>query len=407
MKKVLSAGLALLGSALIMVPSASALEHIAGGYWRTRAYVQSDFNGLTDNSAGDTEIVDTRTRLYYTAKFNEDFKFVNKFEFDTAWGDVSAGDLGADGNNFELKNSYVDFNLGSTNLKIGIQGSTIARGFMFAEDFSGMAVTFKAGDVSIPVTWIHAVDSDAKLQTNPTEDVFAITPVIPLNSDMTLNPYVALDYSDNLDKSIYFLGVDFDMKISGADVWASAIYQGGDVSNTVDTSAFLVAAGGSFDMFHGQLVYATGDDGNDATANDAFVGVDIGGKGQSYYWSEIMGYGIFDNASPSGTPNEKITNIMFANAGITIKASDAITFVADLWYAQLAEDNGLGDDDLGFEVDLKMTYKLTDNLNLDLVAAYLFAGDAITAHAYDGDNATETKNQENPFEAGTRLSFKF
>ena len=52
---------------------------------------------------------------------------------------------------------------------------------------------------------------------------------------------------------------------------------------------------------------------------------------------------------------------------------------------------------LGTEIDLKMTYSLMKNLNLDVVAAYLFAGDATYTGANDKD----------AYEVGTRLSFSF
>jgi hypothetical protein len=44
-----------------------------------------------------------------------------------------------------------------------------------------------------------------------------------------------------------------------------------------------------------------------------------------------------------------------------------------------------------------MTYALMKNLNLDLVGAYLFAGDA----TYSG------KGESNPYEIGAQLSFSF
>ena len=44
-----------------------------------------------------------------------------------------------------------------------------------------------------------------------------------------------------------------------------------------------------------------------------------------------------------------------------------------------------------------LTYSLMKNLNLDLVAAYLFAGDATYKGADDKD----------PYEIGTQLSFRF
>ncbi len=78
---------------------------------------------------------------------------------------------------------------------------------------------------------------------------------------------------------------------------------------------------------------------------------------------------------------------------------DKWTLSADLWYASLAEENALGNDELGTELDLKATYAVMDNLNLDLVAAYLFAGDAT---APDG-----LTNLEDPVEIGARLSLSF
>ena len=44
------------------------------------------------------------------------------------------------------------------------------------------------------------------------------------------------------------------------------------------------------------------------------------------------------------------------------------------------------------------TYQLIENLNLDVVAAYLFAGDATSLTG---------ENDEDPFELGTRLSLSF
>jgi hypothetical protein len=102
MKKIIASavGLALVGG--VAVTTASAVESQFGGYWRTRMFVQSDFTGQDEGGAYNR--TDTRTRLYYTAKFNDDLKFVNKFEFNTSWGDANGGDIGADGDTFKVKN---------------------------------------------------------------------------------------------------------------------------------------------------------------------------------------------------------------------------------------------------------------------------------------------------------------
>ena len=126
MKKFAVLGLAVVLVIAFTVP-AMAIESVFGGYWRTRAYTQQNFGG-NDLGDKDTTLVDTRTRLYYTAIFNENFKFVNKFEMDAAWGARNSyGDIGADGVNVEVKNSYVDFTLGSVNSKIGVQAFTLGR----------------------------------------------------------------------------------------------------------------------------------------------------------------------------------------------------------------------------------------------------------------------------------------
>ena len=130
MKKIIASalGLMMVGG---VAASASAVENQFGGYWRTRMFVQDEFD-----QDGSYFRIDNRTRLYYTAKFSDDFKFVNKFEFNSNWGDDEGGDIGADGDTWKVKNSYADFTLGSVNTKLGIQGAVLARGFLFDDDFS-------------------------------------------------------------------------------------------------------------------------------------------------------------------------------------------------------------------------------------------------------------------------------
>jgi hypothetical protein len=119
MKKLLT-GLLAVGLVLALTLPASAFDSEFGGYWRTRAYMQENFTG-SETGAQDVAQVDTRTRLYYTAVFSEDFKFVNKFEWNVTWGDTVGGDFGTDGMGiFRIKNSYANFNLGPVNFLIGL-----------------------------------------------------------------------------------------------------------------------------------------------------------------------------------------------------------------------------------------------------------------------------------------------
>ncbi len=402
MKKIIASavGLVLVGG--VAVTNAAAVESQFGGYWRTRMFFQDDFvqNDL-GTGAGSYNRTDTRTRLFYTAKFNDDFKFVNAFEFNANYGDSNGGDIGTDGNTFVVKHSYADFTLGNVNTKLGLQGAVISRGFLFDDDFAGAVVTADFGSVKLPVVYISGPQDDVNNGTvaDPNDNdthIVSLMPSFNVNDAIKLTPHVTWATLTEEDTDVYFLGIDADMKFDAVSAWGTFIYNGGEVDNgagvdSSDISAFLVAAGADAGLVHGQAFYASGDDD---LADDEIDGF-ISPEGSSYYWSEIMGLGVFDNAVPNGIPGGggDTTNIWAANLGVTLKPMDKLKFDFDVWYAQLAEENAAGDDELGLEFDGKLTYALMDNLNAEFIFAYLVADDAL------GD--------DDIMEGGVRVSLKF
>ncbi len=406
-----------------------ALENIFGGYWRTRAYYEKDYTGNGDGNK-DARLVDTRTRLYYTAKFSDNFKFVNKFEFNTVWGDPNGGDFGADGTgNFLIKNSYVDFTLDKFNFKLGMQPITVCRGFVFDDDFAGAVVTYSLSkDIAIPFVWMKAYEGTYTNSTtnyrygnthmNKDVDLYAIYPQLKLGN-ASVAPFLAYVYSSNAlewtdltnglnmgafkEVNLYYLGGDVDFKAGPADIWFTGLYQGGDVesvdlNDTVDVKAYLLAAGFSADILHGQAFYISGSGNHSSDINTYFVPA-ADGDGWNYDWAPIMGgNGIFDNQNSSGSPGSTPTNVTAVNLGVTVKPMPKLSLSGDVWYAKLNHDNDNGDKYLGTEVDLMATYSIFDNMAVDALVGYLLAGDATT----DG-----TKNTKDPMLFGTRLSLSF
>ena len=429
MKKIGMIALAALLVVAFTVP-ASAMESVFGGYWRTRMVTQNDFSG-DDSGDSDLTRVDNRFRLYYTAVLNDNLKFVNKFEYDSVWGDTIGGDFGADGKGqLEVKNSYVDATMGAFNAKVGIQGAALGRGFLFNDDFSGLTLAFKGETFSLPFMWLKAYEGNKDAQGDFDDldvDYYALAPSFKVSDGIKLNPYVMWATSDDvsgwnplyhpLDKKvvelgfspgdeldIMFYGLDVDMNFGGASLWFTGICEDGDIADA-DVSAYLLALGGAynFDKFdiHGQGFYATGDDDWADDDLEAFwVPSQSQYAGQSYYWAEILGYGIFDENGPDGFPySDKISNIWAANLGTKIKATEKMTIKFDVWYAELNESMVPGlDEELGWETDLVISCQLVPGLNLDLVGAYLFAGDSITFAAAD---------DANPYELGAQLSLSF
>ena len=431
MKKIIASAVGLMLVGGIATTASAAIENQFGGYWRTRFTYEDNFSGKDTASK---EYVDTRTRLFYTAKFSDDFKFVNKFEINTGWGDTTktqtvtvdgktynvtsaglgaGGDIGADGKgNFRVKNSYADFNVGPMfNAKVGIQGFTVGRGFIFDDDAAGVMATGKFGQVSVIGAWINLSNEDVAgwdIATSATLDqnVWAALAAIKINDNMSVTPYFVYHQVSNYeafkatgDAENWYLGADADLKFGTVSVWGTAIYNGGTIDD-VDNKAYLGAVGADAGIVHGQFFYASGDDGGDATENTAFVSAPgtganytSPGVGSSYYWAEIMGLGIFDNSLSAGSKGDDITNMWAGNVGVTFKPMDKLKITGDVWYAALAEDNATGDTELGVEFDGIASYSIYDNLTADAVFAYLVSGDAT--------------GQEDVMEGGLRLSLKF
>jgi len=436
--------LGLLALAVILVVAftmpAAAIETQFGGYWRTRAWTAQNFTGEDQTEDCDVSAVDTRTRLYFTTIFHENLKFVNKFEFDATWGSPAGsraagaatnrgyGQVSADGANIEIKNSYADFNLGPVNAKVGVQGVALARGFIVDDDFSGAVITYKGEGFSLPFLWLKVNEGGTGKDANDNDvDYFGIAPSFKLG-DVKINPYVIYAYSENMgsisiapggkapvsyageELNMFYAGLDVDANLGPAKIWFTGIYQGGDMDkaasdDSYDFSAYLVDLGAKVGMdwgdVHGEVFYASGDDKVDDDIDTYFVPA-----GQSHYWAEIMGYGKFSDTSyytitTSNFHADQIGDILAANIGVNVKPMEKLNVALDVWYAAYAEDISYGskeDDYIGTEVDLCITYQLVKGLNLDVVGAYLFAGDALTK-----DNPDDA----NPYEIGTRLSLSF
>jgi len=134
----------------------------------------------------------------------------------------------------------------------------------------------------------------------------------------------------------------------------------------------------------------------------------------SKYFSEIMGGGILDNTAPNGgywRGYPAPTNIWTVTAGGAWQVLPQTKLALSWWYFGTSEsvpsryDTVTGswkfDSYLGNEIDLNITQNIVDKLNLDLVGAYMFTGDAFRAKTY---GASYNKD-DNTYELGARLQW--
>jgi hypothetical protein len=104
----------------------------------------------------------------------------------------------------------------------------------------------------------------------------------------------------------------------------------------------------------------------------------------------------------SGLLHTGFSNTTALNVGAMFAASNSLSIGADLWWLQATEDVSLNgapaDSELGSEIDVKVNWKLYDNLSWNWVVGYFMPGKAYDYVGHDADPATGVQGV---------LSFKF
>jgi hypothetical protein len=317
---------------------------------------------------------------------------------------------------------------------MGVFNPTYGRGLIYDDEAAGYEIMYKNDMLRLPFNWFKGYDGGRGNGNQKYDlDVYAVNPIITVAESWQLNPFLVYLYSKDAREAlaaggagtnqlgglldggqntkVVYVGANVDGTIGPVSVFFTGIYQKGtieDVPNAngddVDIEAYVVVGGGSMALgpanIHGQAFYASGDGASQPDGDfNGYLGIGGGGVGMAYYWSEIMGLGIMDQAQSAGSPGADLSNIWAANIGASIKPFDKLTITGDVWYAKHVQDDYITNEkNLGTEVDLVLTYQLIEGMNVDLVGAYLFAGDA---------TATDGNNDEDPYEIGSRFSISF
>ena len=432
MKKFSIFALAALLVVAMAVP-ASALENIFGGAWNIRMFNINDRDGSSLTNTDDDAYTTQRTRLYYTAKINDNLKLVNKFEIDYTWGSGDMGDIGAYGGNtaaenfgIEIKQTYADFNIGPVNAKVGTQGGALGRaGILFNDDFSGMTVTYKLSDsIAIPFVWIKAYELAGGANGEDQDaDIYALAPVFKVGEGITIQPLLVSATSDNVagltfptavantELDAWFYGVDVSAAFGPLSVYGFGVMQSGDYQTlgaaSVDLAGWALNVGASYDMgmfsVRADFLMETGDDGTDATELSAFTAL----PGESMDKGELlMSNGMFwgtPTASPwtGGTPAGNTfaatsSGMVLWSLGATVKPMDKLKLTLDYYNAKYDETAAGAKDDIGSEIDFGIGYQLIEGLNLDVKYCFYSVGDAVVA-----------TNAEDQTLIGAQLSLSF
>jgi hypothetical protein len=457
-KKILAFAAAGTLTAATAVP-AMALENEFHGMFQAQGIVSNLLTGTTGTVNADQAslhpskfYVDQRARILYMAKANDDLKLVTHFEIDSRWGDNSygpstaqastnsrnaGGAIGADEINLETKNVYLDFNCPITgaNVKVGIQGwSDAYKGIFFGNDAAGLVISKKIGDGKFSVGGFRFDDARAASQLvgKQTRDFIFLDGAYNVTKDMKVGASYYYYNDDNSvlngGTAIYAGGKNVELHMAGVNAAANVgpvtvdgflLAQTGTLGglpaagNNTHLNAFAANLGVKAKVGVGtiktSLLYTSG--------TRSTTGATVGGNSfitaQNETSAAFMESGVFGDANTvllfrgnkyrtSNTDQSLVAEAGNKGAGVMAAfvgydgAVGKTFFNFNAAFLSDAKKTTAKSTYVGTEVNAELGYKLYDNLNASVQAAY-----AILGPKYQGSNGTTTAGVVNGSGNGT------
>ena len=441
MKRLLFCLVAVVMVMAFVVPCYSA-EMKINGINRLKFISHDNFDG-NKKTNDSNNFVKQRMRMYFTSIASENLKVVYKNEIDFEWGDNSfanargeGGRLGGDTVNLETKNVYMEMMIPNTPLKatLGLQGVTLHKGWFMSDDVAAARFDVNLDPFSVLAYWAHANDQDFTSSSDDDWHLVASGAYKAENMDARLSFGYERGVNDpnNLvpgvitkDDNFYLLMGEFGMSFDMVSFYAILGLNAGKRknSNAKDNKYKGTMAEVQVDFaldiatLYVNFRYASGEKEKASGQDFGFRGM----SGQTYSWSEILSDGYFweananlsqidsigDNgyAVPGHSPSNHPSNMWAIAGGADIKPTDTTSIGLDLYYVKMIKKRpsivGNNEKDIGFEVDLDVTQKIYDNLDMKIVGAYMFAGDAF------GNVSQTSKSRDNAYVLGLGFNYKF
>jgi hypothetical protein len=425
--------------ALVMPTYAAEMK--VNGIWNTKAYAVDNYDGH-DDTDDSYQYVTQRMRMYFNFISSENLKLVYKNEIDFQWGDSQfethrndGGGLGGDTVNMETKNIYLEFMVPDTPVKatIGLQGVTLHKGWFISDDVSAARFDMNFDPVSI-TTYVALADGTERGDTDSSNDDWQIVAsgaykaenmdarltfgYERLPNDDEMNPTPDRDQPDSNDLFLVMgeFNMSFDMisffVIAGKN-FGEADGSGNDTAVNRNYDGYMGNAGINVALdiatIRGQVIFASGDD--EGSFDDDFRQM----NGQTFSWSELMSDGYTYDVNPANNQiggSNHPSNMYAINVGADFKPTDTTTIKLDAYYIGMVENRtvaGSSEDEIGTEIDVRLTQKIYDTLSLTLVGAYLIAEDGYGVYNGDPDAGAAQADGagDDAFQVGIGLDYKF
>jgi len=376
-------------------------------------------------------------------KATDDDKKVNGvigFEFGGAkFGDNSKLDFAGDKNIFELRHAYVDFEVPfdpATRLSVGLQPVGYNK-FLWSDNAAGVKWTSKRGALGYSLGWFrddvdnngnggstklnnddaYAVDVTYTVEGGPKVNAFALyleeghesDKIAPATQFMDQQIWYGLAAEGQVANFFYggtFIWEDGKMNANGNS--PGQVFLGGE--DELDREAWLLNLEGTVKLDKARVklgyLYSTGDDDplDDKLENFSNIDAYMGGFG-----SVVVFDSFADDNTLATAPYILDKGLNMAYLGADFDLNDKASVGASYLWINTAEDFDLGglvtsaDKEIGNEVSVRASYKVTKNLTAGIEAGYLFVGDGLDN--YNKEAFGESADDIFRSDASIRLKF--
>ncbi|WP_243369978.1 hypothetical protein [Geotalea sp. SG265] len=383
-------------------------------------------------------------------------------------GRNNGGALGADEVNLETKSVYLDFNLPTAtkiNFKVGMQPWVDSYGGLVVNaDMAGVLASAKYGDLANSIGFFRFDDDAGRkgfekaLSGKNTRDFLALDSKYNVTKDFRVGAtYYLLNDDLNADNAAlagafttdaattastgtnsgrvanssitHMVGVNAQAKVGIATIDGGLIYQFGTLDTPVKghLSAFggyvgsKVAAGPGTVNF--VAAYTSGDSTPGAGNSNAFQSVQnttsSGVSENTFYGANLhillrSKYEINSGGYIVGSSNNKNQGMTVGALGYDMKFTDKLYGNANIGAGAVAKTNGnSGSADskyLGTEINAEVGYKLTDNLNVSVVGAFMKLGNYYKGNAKNANTGAAIAagdKPNDPFYSTVMLNYVF
>ncbi len=399
-----------------------------------------DLARLDDGSVNET-FGEAKYRFWVDAATN-DGKVNGVWAFEVGalkYGDpAKKGKYSGDGINFETRWLYTDFQLpwacDKARVRMGLQPIKVNK-YLWSETAMGVVLNGSTNGVDYQLGWIRPYNDPVADENDDAEDldafvgrvnfkpadgikvgVFALymwgdddNPAV--GSMPTEGRYEVKFFNNDYDFTLLTIGTDGSFAKDNFFANWDLMYEDGSVDDILgaadqDLSAWFAHLDLGFKMDNWKFTYtfwyASGDD--DAMDNDfdGFVSVDV----DTFDGICLFEGGFTDDNYFTERPYLLDKGFIMNKLAVDYKASKKLTLGAAALYMMTAEDIEYAtykEDEIGFEVDAYLKYKLYDNLEFAVNAGYLIAGDALDYFEDKQDGSAD----EDIFISTMRIRYKF